>query len=130
MPLVAMGFGYENPWRLPTWDRFAVPKPYSRACGVVSPAIQIPPNLDREGVEHYRLKVERLLNRMTCEAEAWAQAGTPKVGEMIPRRQAAWSMLHPGATELPASHLSLAAAGSLSHVARASRSELNARSVG
>jgi lysophospholipid acyltransferase (LPLAT)-like uncharacterized protein len=112
MPLVAMGFGFDRPWRLPTWDRFAIPRPFSRACGVVSPAITIPPNLDRDGVEHHRLKVERLLNRLTLEAEAWAVARTPKVDEVVPRPQPAWSCLHPKVLEaVPPAHAALAALG-------------------
>lgn len=94
LPLVAMGFGYNAPWRLGTWDHFAIPKPYSRARTVVSPAMTIPSKLDRDGVEHYRLQVERLLNRLTCEAEAWAEAGTPKIAEVPVLRAAAWSKLH------------------------------------
>ncbi|MHB1033863.1 MAG: lysophospholipid acyltransferase family protein [Pirellulales bacterium] len=81
MPLVVMGFGYDRPWRLSSWDRFAIPRPFSRARAVVSPAMHIPPNLDRNGVEHYRIEVERMLNRLTLEAEAWAAAGTRKVEE-------------------------------------------------
>jgi len=90
LPLVAMGFGYNQPWRLGSWDRFAIPKPFSHARAVVSPAMVIPPDLDREGVEHYRLKVERLLNRLTSEAEAWAEAGTPKIDEVVPLRAPSW----------------------------------------
>ncbi len=91
LPIVAMGFGYSNPWRLGSWDRFAVPKPYSRARAVVSPAMSIPPDLDRDGVEHYRLQVEAMLNRLTLEAEAWAEAGTPKIGEAVPPRTPAFA---------------------------------------
>ncbi len=87
MPLVAMGFGYDRPWRLRSWDRFAIPKPYSHARAVVSPSLVIPPNLDRDGIEHYRLKVERLMNRLTSEAEAWAEAGTPKLEEQVTLRR-------------------------------------------
>ncbi|HEX4129861.1 MAG TPA: lysophospholipid acyltransferase family protein [Pirellulales bacterium] len=82
LPIVAMGFGYDRPWRAPTWDRFAVPKPYSRARAVVSPEMHIPANLDRDGVERYRQQVERMLNRLTLEAEAWAESGTRKLGEL------------------------------------------------
>lgn len=81
LPLVAMGLGFENPWRMPTWDRFALPRPWSRARGIVSPAIRIPPELDREGLEHYRGEVERLLNRLTHEAEAWAASGQRHMGQ-------------------------------------------------
>ena len=94
LPLVALGLGYDRPWRLGSWDRFALPKPCSRARAVVSPPMIIPPNLDRDGVEHYRLEVERMLNRLTSEAEAWAEAGTPKVDEVRVRRQSGWQKAH------------------------------------
>jgi len=94
LPIVAMGFGYSNPWRLGSWDRFAIPKPFSHARAVVSPELPIPPNLDRDGVEHYRQRVEGLLNRLTSEAEAWAEAGTAKVEEVVSERSGAWANLH------------------------------------
>jgi lysophospholipid acyltransferase (LPLAT)-like uncharacterized protein len=87
LPIVAMGFGYHRPWRMPSWDRFAVPKPCSRARAVVSPAILLPCDLDRAGIEHYRQRVETLLNRLTLEAEAWAESGTQKVNEVELRRE-------------------------------------------
>jgi hypothetical protein len=96
LPLVAMGFGYDRPWRMKSWDRFALPRPFSRARAVVSPELRLPSDLDREGVEHYRLHVERLLNRLTEEAEAWAASGTRKVDEVPvraePARQKAWRL--------------------------------------
>ena len=101
MPLVAMGLGYDKPWRLGSWDRFAIPRPCTRARGVVSPAMTIPPNLDRQGVEHYRRQVEAVLNRLTCEAEAWAEAGTPKLDEVPVRPQPGWLVLHPELADTP-----------------------------
>ena len=88
-PLVLMGLGYDRPWRLRSWDRFAIPRPFSRARAVVSPELWIPPNLDREGLEYYRLRVERLLNRLTDEAEAWAVSGTRKIDERPARKATA-----------------------------------------
>lgn len=35
-----------------------------------------------------------MLNRLTCEAEAWADAGTAKVDEKVALRKPAWSKLH------------------------------------
>jgi lysophospholipid acyltransferase (LPLAT)-like uncharacterized protein len=81
MPLVLLGMGYDRPWRLGSWDRFAIPRPFSRGRAVVSPAITIPANLDRDGLEHYRQRIETLLTRLTDEAEAWATAGTSKIGQ-------------------------------------------------
>ncbi len=82
LPLGLMGFGYDRPWRMPTWDRFAVPRPHSRARGVPSPDIHVPPDLDRDGLEYFRQKVEAVLNRLTLEAEAWAESGTRKIGQV------------------------------------------------
>jgi lysophospholipid acyltransferase (LPLAT)-like uncharacterized protein len=87
MPLVLLGLGYDRPWRVGSWDRFAVPRPFSRARGVVSPEIYLPPDLDRAGLEHYRQEVERLLNRLTVEAEAWAESGSRKIDERPVRRE-------------------------------------------
>lgn len=86
MPLVLLGLGCDRPWRAKSWDRFAIPRPFSRTRAVVSPALNIPKGLDREGLEHYRLQTQDLLNRLTLEAEAWAEAGTHKIGDAAARR--------------------------------------------
>jgi hypothetical protein len=70
-----------------------VPRPGTRARAVVSPEIHVPPELDREGIEHYRRQVDRLLNRLTLEAEAWAESGTRKVEEVPLRREPIWRNL-------------------------------------
>ncbi len=90
MPLVAMGFGYDRPWRLDSWDRFAIPRPFSRARAVVSPNLHIPPNLDRKGLEHFRGRVETQMNRLSDEAEHWAESRARMSGQYtLGRRHAA-----------------------------------------
>ncbi len=88
IPLVPLGFGYSHVWRAPTWDRFAVPKPFSRARIVGGPLLHIPPGIDKAGVEHYRQKTEDILNLLTNEAEEWAVAGDRRQGQrpMFPLR--------------------------------------------
>ncbi len=81
IPIVCLGIGLDRPWRLASWDRFAIPRPFSRLRAVASPHLNIPENLSRDGIEHYRGEVERLLNRLTLEAEAWAESGTTKLVE-------------------------------------------------
>jgi len=83
LPLVVMGYGYDRPWRVKkAWDRFAIPRPFSRARAVPSGEIFVPANLDRDGIEYYRQKIEQLMNRLTLEAETWAESGTRKIGQM------------------------------------------------
>ena len=57
LPLVAMGYGYDRPWRIRSaWDRFAVPRPHCRARAIPSGEIFVPPDLDRDGLEHFRAR--------------------------------------------------------------------------
>lgn len=84
LPLVLMGLGYDRPWRVNSWDRFAIPRPCSRARCITSPEIHVPPGLDRKGLDDFRGQTERLLNRLTSEAEAWAESSTRRIGEQSP----------------------------------------------
>jgi lysophospholipid acyltransferase (LPLAT)-like uncharacterized protein len=89
LPLVAVGMGYDSPWRLPTWDRFAVPVPFSRARAVAGPPLQVPPDLERDALEDWRVRVESHLNTMTELAESWAQSGRRMEGDLPLHRQCA-----------------------------------------
>ena len=83
LPIVAMGFGYDRPWRLNSWDRFAIPKPFSRARAVVAPPIQIPRNISRDDAETHRLAVQDLLVQLTDDANNWAESGKRRKGEVV-----------------------------------------------
>jgi lysophospholipid acyltransferase (LPLAT)-like uncharacterized protein len=100
IPIVAMGLGYDRPWRFGTWDRFALPRPFSHARGVVSRAIHVPAGLDRDGIEHYRQGIERLLVHLSDDAEEWACSGRRRDGDRVVRREASrvarWAAALPG----------------------------------
>jgi lysophospholipid acyltransferase (LPLAT)-like uncharacterized protein len=105
IPLVAMGIGYARPWRLSTWDRFAIPRPFSRARAVISRAVAVPAGLDREGIEWHREGLERLLVRLSDDAEAWATSGVRRAGAVPackePSRVARWAARLPGPAGVP-----------------------------
>ena len=82
LPVVLLGFGYDRPRRVSTWDRHALPRLGSRARCVASPEIRIPPGLDRQDLEYFRERLEAVLNRLTLEAEAWAESKSRKIGEL------------------------------------------------
>lgn len=86
IPIVALGMGYDRPYRLSSWDRFAVPRPRSRARLIWSPEVVVPPKLGRDQIEVYRVWVERILNKVCQEAETWARAGTRKLNQSVLRR--------------------------------------------
>jgi lysophospholipid acyltransferase (LPLAT)-like uncharacterized protein len=69
LPIVVCGVAYPQAWRAKSWDRFAVPKPWTEAICVVAPAIRVPADLDRLELERYRQLVEAQMLHVTAEAE-------------------------------------------------------------
>ncbi|MDR1962194.1 MAG: lysophospholipid acyltransferase family protein [Planctomycetaceae bacterium] len=83
IPIVLLGVGYDHPWRIRSWDHFAVPRPFSRGRFIVSPKFPVPADLDKNGLDFFRQKFETLLTHLTDEAEDWAISGEPLLGESI-----------------------------------------------
>lgn len=81
IPVVCLGVGYDRPWRLRSWDRFAIPRPFSRARLIFSEALHAPPKLDRHGLEQWRQSLQQRLDQVTAEAQAWAESGARRPGE-------------------------------------------------
>jgi lysophospholipid acyltransferase (LPLAT)-like uncharacterized protein len=81
LPIVAFGVGWSRAWRAGSWDRFAVPLPYSTAYAVAAPTIRVPPGLNRAGLEHYRRVVEERMLWATDAAERWAARRTGRQPE-------------------------------------------------
>lgn len=76
LPILVVGVGYAQPWRMASWDQFALPRPFSRAACVSGQLIRVPTGTEREELEHYRQLVERELEHVTRLAESWAESGT------------------------------------------------------
>jgi lysophospholipid acyltransferase (LPLAT)-like uncharacterized protein len=74
-PIVPVGVGSRRPWRLGSWDRLASPRPYHRAAVITAEPLIVPSDLDREGLELYRQKLEDILNALTSKAERTAATG-------------------------------------------------------
>jgi lysophospholipid acyltransferase (LPLAT)-like uncharacterized protein len=74
-PIVPVGFGFENAWRARSWDRFAVPIPFSKLTAVAGWPIHVPSDLGHTGLEFWRTQVEASMQRCTEAAEQWASGG-------------------------------------------------------
>jgi lysophospholipid acyltransferase (LPLAT)-like uncharacterized protein len=75
LPIVLAGIAFRRCWRAKSWDRFAVPFPFTRAICISSELIHIPPELDRDTMEAYRTRVEACLHAIQQMAEDWALTG-------------------------------------------------------
>ncbi|MGF1582852.1 MAG: lysophospholipid acyltransferase family protein [Gemmataceae bacterium] len=83
LPIVPVGVGYSSAWRAKSWDRFALPRPWSTAYGVAGEPIHIPKKMNRETLERYRDLVEQRMLETTRIAEEWA-SGNPQRGKKSP----------------------------------------------
>ena len=61
LPVVLMRIEYLSCWTLKTWDRFRIPKPFSRVRVVLEGPTMVPRDLDEDGFERERLRLENLL---------------------------------------------------------------------
>ncbi len=84
LPIVPVGVGYTRAWRARSWDRFAVPWPFSTVVGVLGEPIAVAGQVDRNGMEQTRVRVETMLCEATQAAECWARqlAGHKREGEL------------------------------------------------
>lgn len=67
--IVPLGFAFHRCWRAGSWDRFAVPYPFSPCVGVNAEPIRVPPGVGRGGLENYRVRLEEALLDATRQAE-------------------------------------------------------------
>ncbi|MDE1889500.1 MAG: lysophospholipid acyltransferase family protein [Planctomycetota bacterium] len=70
LPIIPTVVGLSSYWELPSWDRFRIPKPFSRALMMYGNPIPIPPHLSEEEMEHYRLLLENTMREMAEKADA------------------------------------------------------------
>ncbi|OAI41653.1 hypothetical protein AYO40_02650 [Planctomycetaceae bacterium SCGC AG-212-D15] len=75
LPIIPFGVGFRRAWRAGSWDRFAVPRPWTLATFVVGAPIRVPPDADRDLLERYRCEIEQTMLHFTELAERWAETG-------------------------------------------------------
>jgi len=75
LPIVPVAWGYSHAWRAQSWDRFAVPRPFSKGYCVTLPALHIPDQVTPDNIESYRLEVEQAMHTADALVERWAVTG-------------------------------------------------------
>ncbi len=67
-PIVPVHVRFSSAWRLKTWDRFVIPKPFSRVEVTFAEPITVPRGLDEAAFENQRLQIETLMIQGTDDA--------------------------------------------------------------
>jgi lysophospholipid acyltransferase (LPLAT)-like uncharacterized protein len=66
-PIVPVAINASSCWQLRSWDRFQIPKPFSKLTLVVGEPLQVPPDLPKEQVEAWRARVEAAVNALVVD---------------------------------------------------------------
>ncbi|NUN09459.1 MAG: lysophospholipid acyltransferase family protein [Ignavibacteriaceae bacterium] len=68
VPLVMLGVAYENAIKLKSWDRFEIPKPFTKVRLIFSDPVYIDKDTEYEKVSEMIIKCEEQLNGLQSEA--------------------------------------------------------------
>jgi lysophospholipid acyltransferase (LPLAT)-like uncharacterized protein len=63
-PVLPFSVNAERRWEMPSWDRFQIPKPFTRAAVRIAPPIRVPPDADDRLIEAKREELQRALDRL------------------------------------------------------------------
>lgn len=69
LPILAFHCAVERAWVLNSWDRFIIPKPFSRVVLRVSRAVNVPPEADRTALDAIHAEMQAALDRARQSAE-------------------------------------------------------------
>lgn len=73
-PVIPLSSACARAWRLGSWDRFTIPRPFSRVVVAVGEPLVVPENVPLEDLEPTRLALERELGRLAILAEDRAES--------------------------------------------------------
>jgi lysophospholipid acyltransferase (LPLAT)-like uncharacterized protein len=68
-PMIPMAYAASRAWKI-QWDRFVIPKPFSRIAIAVGEPVHVPRGLDAEGLARLQLEMEQRLLKLYEQAKA------------------------------------------------------------
>ena len=68
VPILPLTWSASRYIAISSWDRTAIPKPFSRVDFLYGEPLYVPPDLKDEGIEEYRLQLEARLNELYSRA--------------------------------------------------------------
>jgi len=69
LPIIPLAIGVSAKWTLPSWDRFVIPKPFSRLIFHYGDPIHVPPDATPDQLERLRRQAQTVLREMTTKIE-------------------------------------------------------------
>ncbi len=81
--IVPLGVGCRHPWRVGSWDRFAVPRPFSPVRCLFGQPLAVPPGLPYHSLGPYVARLQSELDRVTAAAQEWADSGSSEPPPLV-----------------------------------------------
>ena len=78
-PLLCAGFRTSDEWRINTWDRTRVPKPFARCVFVIGEPVRVPKDACQEMLDALPVEVAQAIHRATQTEIPWEQAESTHV---------------------------------------------------
>jgi lysophospholipid acyltransferase (LPLAT)-like uncharacterized protein len=82
MPIVPIAVGFDRPWRLGSWDRLAIARPWSSVVVLFGAPIPIAPKADRGELESQRQHFETSFHALSALTETWAETGRCPIDDL------------------------------------------------
>ncbi|HVP36951.1 MAG TPA: lysophospholipid acyltransferase family protein [Terriglobales bacterium] len=73
VPIIPITNSAQRRWTLKSWDKFIIPKPFSRAVVIIGKPIYVPAELSPEELDSKSKELEKSLNYLTEEADNYFQ---------------------------------------------------------
>src|SRR3954447_7449515 len=70
-PVLPVTMALARYWTLPSWDKFQIPKPFTRAKVFVAEPIYVPAEADEAALQAKRDELQRTLDELTKRGEEW-----------------------------------------------------------
>jgi lysophospholipid acyltransferase (LPLAT)-like uncharacterized protein len=77
MPIVPITSSAQHRWTLSSWDRFIIPRPFSKTVIMLGEPILVPADSTAEGLEQIRIALETKLTELTQMADEYFSKANP-----------------------------------------------------
>jgi lysophospholipid acyltransferase (LPLAT)-like uncharacterized protein len=73
-PIMPVTMALDRYWTMPSWDRFQIPKPFTRARVYVAPPIYVPQDANEEVLAAKRDELQQTLDDLNHQSEEWRRS--------------------------------------------------------
>ncbi len=78
-PILPLGIAYSSYWKIKSWDRMLIPKPFSKACMIAGPPVHVAKDLTKSDLKFECERLSNILNQLKDQAETSLNTGETRL---------------------------------------------------